>query len=43
MREWFKEPNAMLLHRRPIDSLFSHESLNEMSILLERFPDGDLS
>jgi putative toxin-antitoxin system antitoxin component (TIGR02293 family) len=43
MREWFKEPNPMLLHRRPIDLLFSHESIEEVSILLERFADGDQS
>jgi putative toxin-antitoxin system antitoxin component (TIGR02293 family) len=43
MRRWFKQPNAMLLHRRPIDLLFSHESLGEVSVLLERFVDGDVS
>jgi putative toxin-antitoxin system antitoxin component (TIGR02293 family) len=43
MREWFKEPNPMLLHRRPIDLLFSHESIEEVRILLERFADGDLT
>jgi uncharacterized protein (DUF2384 family) len=43
MHDWFKTSNAMLLHRRPIDLPFSHESLDEVNILLERFTDGDLS
>jgi hypothetical protein len=43
MHDWFKTSNAMLLHRRAIDLAFSHESLDEVSILLERFADGDLS
>jgi putative toxin-antitoxin system antitoxin component (TIGR02293 family) len=42
-RSWFKTPTAMLLHRRPIDLLFSHESLDEVCILPERFADGDVS